>query len=779
MKYCPLCLENLTDEHVTCPHDGARLIESREWAPQTIIKGKYRILEKLGEGGMGCVYKAQHLLMDEMRALKVMKPELARDAKFLRRFRQEAQISRRLRHNNIVQVDDLDQADDGSLFIAMEFVAGVTLQQLLERSGGPLPPVRALWIARGIAEALALAHSMGVVHRDIKPSNILVTLDSQNRDLPKILDFGIVAMRESSVQLSSHPLLTPHYASPEQWIGMKSTEIDGRADLYALGMTLYEMFTGQLPFDAHTREGWMRAHLDMPPAPPSQLIPALTPATDRLVLSLLAKNRDERPSSAGDVVKELQQLGAEYAWSEPTVGYSPVSPQGGTPAPPALREEAPRQKISAPPRTPPQPQGPPPTAPPLNAQEYFRSAERHGQRKNWAEAVKYYEKAARMGHSGAQLRLGLLYRDGLGVDTDEVEAFRWICAAADQNLPEAWFELARCYWEGTGTDLDKTQAMQFMESAVQHGHPQAAAVLRQWKEELRAERAAAKIRKPAPPAPAPYYVSEPWWKRAGAKYWYGVLFVAILLFSIEPVRRGIVSWLFSGESSSTKPGLVAPRQAAGRNELGPRGTMQRLVPILEDSFDRTQYWKVDTASGCKTFYENGGWVVQHDAAADSACQYIFSRTEPPAVGALVNAVRIEVTAYPEILSHPTNSEYGLLFGKATSAGAGADVHEFLFTITRAGACRLYRFGTDKAWSKVYELPPLALSALRVQAGAGAGAENVMSVDILGPEIWLGVNGKWLPKPFRHSRDVEGFAGVFVNQANDKVRFDNLQIYRTY
>jgi serine/threonine-protein kinase len=148
-----------------------------------------------------------------------MNPELARDAKFLRRFRQEAQATRRLRHHHIVQVDDLDQADDGSLFMAMEFVDGVSLRQLLQRTRGPLPLARALAIARGMAEALAAAHAQGLVHRDIKPDNVLLARDALGRDIPKVLDFGIVAMKESSAQLSSRPLLTPAYAPPSSGAG--------------------------------------------------------------------------------------------------------------------------------------------------------------------------------------------------------------------------------------------------------------------------------------------------------------------------------------------------------------------------------------------------------------------------------------------------------------------------------------------------------------------------------------------------------------------------------
>jgi serine/threonine protein kinase/sugar lactone lactonase YvrE len=366
MKYCPLCEERFPDTQSTCPHDGVQLVVSYEWPPETVIKGKYRVLAKLGQGGMGIVYKAQHLFMNEPRALKVMSPELARDPSFLRRFRQEAQSASRLKHPNIVHVNDLDQAEDGSLFMAMEYVEGASLRKVLQDAGGPLPVARALNIARGMAEALGFAHAHGMVHRDIKPDNVLIASDMQGREIAKVLDFGIVAMRESSSKLSSMVIQTDMYASPEQWMGMKSDEIDGRADLYALGMTLYEMLAGRVPFDAHTRHGWMRAHLDEQPAPPSQFNPALPPVVDELVLHLLAKNRDERTPAAAAFLEELRQVEAEPA--------SGAAPQfAPTVAPTAPPRTPPPSRIATPPKTPtpprpeakePQTPAPPPTPPP-------------------------------------------------------------------------------------------------------------------------------------------------------------------------------------------------------------------------------------------------------------------------------------------------------------------------------------------------------------------------------------------------------------------------------
>ncbi len=189
-KSCPICLTDYPTERDTCPTDGALLIASSEWAPGALIRNKYRILGRIGRGAMGTVYKAEHIALEEVRALKVMSPQLASDLEFVQRFQQEARAARRLQHRNIVRVDDLDQAEDGGLFIAMEHVDGVTLCQLLQAVDGPLPLGRAFRIVRGIAEGLEVAHSFGIVHRDIKPDNILMARGPEDTDLPKLADFG-------------------------------------------------------------------------------------------------------------------------------------------------------------------------------------------------------------------------------------------------------------------------------------------------------------------------------------------------------------------------------------------------------------------------------------------------------------------------------------------------------------------------------------------------------------------------------------------------------------
>jgi serine/threonine-protein kinase len=225
----------------------------------------------------------------------------------VKRFRNEARAAYQLRHPNIVEVLDLDQCEDGSLFIAMEFVAGQSLREAIKETPGGMPVERALVLARGIASGLAAAHARGTVHRDIKPENILLTsgVDQQ----PKVLDFGIASMMEGSTAVSRTRglMLTPEYASPEQWRGTPAAELDGRTDLYALGGILYEMLAGRKVFHAHNMEGWMFAHLQETVTPPSDCRPELAnwPGLDDLVLRLLARDRAQRPRDAAELVELL------------------------------------------------------------------------------------------------------------------------------------------------------------------------------------------------------------------------------------------------------------------------------------------------------------------------------------------------------------------------------------------------------------------------------------------------------------------------------------------
>ena len=354
MKQCPVCNTSYQDEQPTCPTDGAVLVAtgSTEWQPGTLIRGKYRVLATLGRGGMGIVYKVQHITLEEYRALKVMFPQFAAEAKFRQRFLREARETRKLRNTpHVVTVEDQEQAEDGSLYIVMEYVDGISLRELLRRSKGPLPIARAFSIVRGMGEGLQAAHALGIVHRDIKPDNVMVTRDPSGRDLIKVADFGIMALKESSTALSSGPLMTAPYAAPEQWKGTPGAELDGRTDLYAVGNTLYEMLTGRLPFQSETPVGWMHAHMMLEPPPPSKFRPELAemPGVDELLLKLLSKERENRPADAQAFLAQLNYIESQAPWGQsgggPGMTGNPTMPMRGNamPAPGSGRMETPAQ----------------------------------------------------------------------------------------------------------------------------------------------------------------------------------------------------------------------------------------------------------------------------------------------------------------------------------------------------------------------------------------------------------------------------------------------------
>jgi serine/threonine protein kinase len=321
MKSCPICETAYPNGLAVCSKDGAVLVPNVEREPGTIISGKYRIVRTLGHGGMGTVYLVEHMLLGRLRALKFIQGHLAHDIRFVKRFRQEAQTAIELRHSNIVEVVDLDQAEDGTPYIAMEFVDGPDLRVVLQ--SGALPIDRAIAIARGVALGLGAAHAKGVVHRDLKPENILLAGHRNGATHPKLADFGIAAINDAATAISrTSLLLTPEYAAPEQWRGMAVHQFDGRTDLYALGGVLYEMLTGRNPFQAENAEGWMYQHLQFEPPRPSMVRPEVAewPGLDEAVLHLLAKNRDRRTPNAIAAFDALQALRCvRYADVEETV----------------------------------------------------------------------------------------------------------------------------------------------------------------------------------------------------------------------------------------------------------------------------------------------------------------------------------------------------------------------------------------------------------------------------------------------------------------------------
>jgi serine/threonine protein kinase len=300
MKYCATCKVVYPVDFQCCPKDGTTLSSSSEYQPGMLIREKYQILQRIGSGGMATVYQVRHLVFNEIKAIKLINSQLADGDQFIKRLRSEAVTARRLQHPNAVHVDDLDRTEDGRPFIVMEYVEGRNLRSVI-REEGPLPTMRALSISAQVASALAAAHKLGITHRDIKPDNIQLIPMPDGSDFVKVLDFGIAKFTQagsSSAPLTASGLLvgTPQYVSPEQAMGRHGAELDGRSDLYALGIVLYEMLTGRVPFDSDTPVGLLVQHLHTAPIPPDQLRPDLgiPHSVSTVLMKALEKNPKDR-----------------------------------------------------------------------------------------------------------------------------------------------------------------------------------------------------------------------------------------------------------------------------------------------------------------------------------------------------------------------------------------------------------------------------------------------------------------------------------------------------
>jgi len=270
-------------------------------APAPDIPG-FEILDRLGEGGMGVVFKARQVAMDRHVAVKVLRDELQQEPEYIKRFFKEARLAGRLRHANIVSALDCGTAE-GRSFMIMEYVEGKSLDRLIKSRGG-LPEAEALEIARGIAEALQYAWFHHLIHRDLKPQNVLLNKEG----LAKVSDFGLCRDIRDLPHLTSLGLIhcTPEYSSPEQARGDK--DIDVRADLYSLGVTLYEMLTGQLPFEAADPATMIVRHAMDRPRPPIERNGLISPQANQLVLDLLEKAKEERPSAPAMVIERIKAV---------------------------------------------------------------------------------------------------------------------------------------------------------------------------------------------------------------------------------------------------------------------------------------------------------------------------------------------------------------------------------------------------------------------------------------------------------------------------------------
>jgi len=280
-----------------------------------VIAGRYRIEELIGEGGMGAVYRAQHTGMKKRLAVKVLHPEMLGLNEAVERFEREAIAGAHIEHPNVAAASDFGRLEDGSYFLVLELLEGEPLRSIISR--GPLPVPRALRIAQQIAHALRAVHKLGIVHRDLKPDNVMLVRRDRESDVVKILDFGIAKVPVNALAATRPGLVnqltktgmaygTPEYMAPEQALG---EEIDGRVDLYALGVMLYEMISGARPFDAESRVQLLGMVASKPPPRLSERFPLLgiPPHVEAIVMRLLEKSPDKRFTTADDVIAALDE----------------------------------------------------------------------------------------------------------------------------------------------------------------------------------------------------------------------------------------------------------------------------------------------------------------------------------------------------------------------------------------------------------------------------------------------------------------------------------------
>ncbi len=270
------------------------------------IDARYEVEKVLGEGGMGLVYKARHVVLDKPLALKVLRPDVSRDQEIITRFQQEARSASAIGNQHIIDITDFGTLSNGSTYFIMEFLDGTDLTGAIEE-GGTIDAVRTVHIAKQLCQALGAAHDAGIVHRDLKPDNIYLIRRGGDSNFVKVLDFGIAKVGGSSSKLTRAGQVfgTPHYMSPEQCAG---SGVDHRTDVYALGIIMYEMTTGDVPFDADNLMGILTKHLYEEPVRPRETNPSIPEELELVILKAIAKQADARYQSMYELFEDLERL---------------------------------------------------------------------------------------------------------------------------------------------------------------------------------------------------------------------------------------------------------------------------------------------------------------------------------------------------------------------------------------------------------------------------------------------------------------------------------------
>jgi serine/threonine-protein kinase len=335
-KICPTCGTEYPLSERFCPRDGTALRGSNTEGDLigSVVAERYHVLKKLGEGGMGTVYLAEHVKMGRKAALKVMNPGMNTDPDAIARFNREAANASRLNHPNVCGIYDFGETPDGLIYLAMEFVEGESLMSLISKNGS-LPAARAASIIHQAADALALAHDNGIVHRDLKPDNIMIAKGRDGGDLVKVVDFGIAKAATSDAQKVTRTGLivgTPEYMSPEQLAGDK---LDGRSDIYSLGLVAFNCLTGRLPFPSESAQEAMIMRLTDKPKtlaemkPDVEWPPELQAVIDK-ALAVDANDRYQQSAEFGrDIAKAVEHMPAD-ARSARTVAMA-AAPSGAIP----------------------------------------------------------------------------------------------------------------------------------------------------------------------------------------------------------------------------------------------------------------------------------------------------------------------------------------------------------------------------------------------------------------------------------------------------------------
>jgi serine/threonine-protein kinase len=337
---CPRCQAENDDAAPTCTGCGESLARTEGYVlavdirPGAIFHGRYEVQGLIGRGGMGMVYRARDRVLDEVVAIKILRPDFAQDPKMAERFRSEIKLARRVRHRNVCAIHDYGE-DRGLLFISMEFVEGTDLKRLL-RERGALDADLAYDLAVQVAEGLQAVHEAGIVHRDLKTPNIM--LDARGH--ARLMDFGVAKrVGEGTLTEQGHIVGTPEYMSPEQARGEK---VDSRSDLYALGVLTYEMFTGRVPFRGDTPISTIMKHLNDPPPVQGEPAARIPPPMRAVLGRALAKEPRDRYATAHDMAEAIRRARSPSARQHPVATDALVAPTVvGPPAAPA-RPRAPR-----------------------------------------------------------------------------------------------------------------------------------------------------------------------------------------------------------------------------------------------------------------------------------------------------------------------------------------------------------------------------------------------------------------------------------------------------